>query len=235
MASISLVADEQTQSPLCLLQVELLRTNWYIFKDSHFLQTNIENQMKTKFYTFLILMTCLSCCSVPSHHNERQEFSKMDSLGRSMQKAFLEGDSITLRTVLANAANVLLVDTINNNRYKLYMLRSSIYRFFGEIDSAFYEEGHAVELLPMKHVDRYIYYGEKAKYYGNVAEAQLYFRQALKLCNEQLSQNFDRNGVVKAVKVFMLLEMKDSAQSYVDKYISLHPEDNDLKLIIQEL
>ena len=191
--------------------------------------------MKTKFYTFLILMTCLGCCSVPSHHNERQEFSKMDSLGRSMQKAFLEGDSITLRTVLANAANVLLVDTINNNRYKLYMLRSSIYRFFGEIDSAFYEEGHAVELLPMKHVDRYIYYGEKARYYGNEDEAKNYFRHALELCNEQLRQTYDRNNVINAVKLLILLEMKDSAQAFGDKYIILHPKDNDLKLMLEAI
>lgn len=191
--------------------------------------------MKARPFLFCIAMICFSCASAPSHDNERIDLSEAKSLECSLQQAFLEGDSAELRKILSAADSVLLVDTVKNNRYKLFMLKSTIYRYLGEMDAAYNEEGYAIELLTENHVDRYVYYGEKARYYGNEDEAKTYFRHALKLCNEQLRQTYDRNNVINAVKLLILLEMKDSAQAFADKYIILHPKDNDLKLVLEAI
>lgn len=193
-----------------------------------------------KFSTFaflffaLVITGCFSC-SKDNIQKNRDLMKLNDSAVSLLQKGQLEGDTTMVRKAILILDSVLSIDTIKSDRYRLHYIKVMAYNLIGDSIGADKEQESAIRLLPYNHIDRLMYYGEKFQKKNLEDSASYYFSHAIQQCDNQLTEKYDANIVVKKVQILLLQKGKEQALDYLNRMQRKYPHEEIFHDLMMEL
>ena len=193
-----------------------------------------------KFSTFaflffaLVITGCFSC-SKDNIQKNRDLMKLNDSAVSLLQKGQLEGDTTMVRKAILILDSVLSIDTIKSDRYRLHYIKVMAYNLIGGSIGADKEQESAIRLLPSNHIDRLMYYGEKFQKKNLEDSASYYFSHAIQQCDNQLTEKYDANIVVKKVQILLLQKGKEQALDYLNRMQRKYPHEEIFHDLMMEL